>query len=308
VPEPGLVANLLIESAAGIARSTGAMAIIVSADALPEGCEPPEGTLLLTRRPDDERRVKELGVAKEKVLQVPQVELDRMGQVKLAALVAISRRLIDFEDTVVFLTGPYRGLIDSLVVLHIGSEYELLHATEQPTISEHIKRTVFQRSLDLALHLGAHGREGRRIGAMLVVGDINEVLAKSEQMILNPFKGYPEKSRNILDQRMTETIREYAQLDGAILIRGNGVIESAAGRPPRRCGGHHRFDQVDCLDGQFHRRHRADLEGGEVGGVAGAWRSRVAATSTPQRSGAGEQCRSRMGSPLRRFAGKESEW
>lgn len=230
MPEPGLVANLLIESAAGIARSTGAMAIIVSADALPEGCEPPEGTLLLTRRPDDERRVKELGVAKEKVLQVPQVELDRMGQVKLAALVAISRRLIDFEDTVVFLTGPYRGLIDSLVVLHIGSEYELLHATEQPTISEHIKRTVFQRSLDLALHLGAHGREGRRIGAMLVVGDINEVLAKSEQMILNPFKGYPEKSRNILDQRMTETIREYAQLDGAILIRGNGVIESAGTR------------------------------------------------------------------------------
>ena len=230
MPEPGLVANLLIESAAGIARSTGAMAIIVSADALPEGCEPPEGTLLLTRRPDDERRVKELGVAKEKVLQVPQVELDRMGQVKLAALVAISRRLIDFEDTVVFLTGPSRGLIDSLVVLHIGSEYELLHATEQPTISEHIKRTVFQRALDLALHLGSHGREGRRIGAMLVVGDINEVLARSEQMILNPFQGYPEKSRNILDQRMTETIREYAQLDGGILIRGNGVIESAGTR------------------------------------------------------------------------------
>ncbi|HCA39065.1 MAG: diadenylate cyclase [Phycisphaerales bacterium] len=228
--EPGLVANLLIESAAGIARSAGAKAIVVSADALPEGCEPPEGTLLLTRRPEDERRVEELGVAAECVLQIPQVELDRMGQVKLAALVAVSRRLVDFADTVVFLTGPFRGLIDSLIVLHIGSEYELLHATEQPTIAEHIKRTVFQQTLDIALHLGSHGREGRRIGAMLVVGDTNEVLAKSEQMILNPFQGYPEKSRNILDQRMTETIREYAQLDGAILIRGNGTIESAGTR------------------------------------------------------------------------------
>jgi|TARA_B100001964_G_scaffold121694_2_gene135039 DNA integrity scanning protein DisA with diadenylate cyclase activity len=230
VAEPGLVANLLIESAAGIARSAGAKAIVVSADALPEGCEPPEGTLLLTRRPEDERRVEELGVAAECVLQIPQVELDRMGQVKLAALVAVSRRLVDFADTVVFLTGPFRGLIDSLIVLHIGSEYELLHATEQPTIAEHIKRTVFQQTLDIALHLGSHGREGRRIGAMLVVGDTNEVLAKSEQMILNPFQGYPEKSRNILDQRMTETIREYAQLDGAILIRGNGTIESAGTR------------------------------------------------------------------------------
>ncbi|MDP6478917.1 MAG: diadenylate cyclase [Phycisphaerales bacterium] len=228
--EPGLVANLLIESAAGIARSAGAKAIVVSADALPEGCEPPEGTLLLTRRPEDERRMEELGVAAERVLLIPQVELDRMGQVKLAALVAISRRLVDFTDTVVFLTGPFRGLIDSLIVLHIGSEYELLHATEQPTIAEHIKRTVFQRTLDIALHLGSHGREGRRIGAMLIVGDTNEVLAKSEQMILNPFQGYPEKSRNILDQRMTETIREYAQLDGAILIRGNGTIESAGTR------------------------------------------------------------------------------
>lgn len=230
MPDPGLIANLLLESAAGISRSVGARAIVVSADALPEGCEPPQGSLLLTRRPEDKRRVEELGVADDCVLEVPQVELDRMGQVKLAALVGISRRLLDLSDTVVFLTGPFRGLIDSLVVLHLGSEYELLHATDQPSIDEHIKRTVFQRTLELALHLGSYGREGRRIGAMLVVGDTQEVLSRAEQMILNPFQGYPEKKRNILDQRMTETIREFAQLDGAILIRGNGVIESAGTR------------------------------------------------------------------------------
>jgi diadenylate cyclase len=230
MPEPGLIANLLLESAAGIAQSVGAKSIVVSADALPEGCEPPEGSLLLTRRPEDKRRIQELGVADNCVLEIPAVELDRMGQVKLAALVGVSRRLLDLSDTVVFLTGPFRGLIDSLVVLHLGSEYELLHATDQPTIDEHIKRTVFQRTLELALHLGSYGREGRRIGAMLVVGDTAEVLDRSEQMILNPFQGYPEKKRNILDQRMTETIREFAQLDGAILIRGNGVIESAGTR------------------------------------------------------------------------------
>ncbi|MBT4767873.1 MAG: hypothetical protein HOO04_05890 [Phycisphaerae bacterium] len=230
MPEPGLIANLLLESAAGIARSVGAKSIVVSADALPEGCEPPEGSLLLTRRPEDKRRIQELGVADNCVLEIPAVDLDRMGQVKLAALIGVSRRLLDLSDTVVFLTGPFRGLIDSLVVLHLGSEYELLHATDQPTIDEHIKRTVFQRTLELALHLGSYGREGRRIGAMLIVGDTAEVLDRSEQMILNPFQGYPEKKRNILDQRMTETIREFAQLDGAILIRGNGVIESAGTR------------------------------------------------------------------------------
>ncbi|MDP7030427.1 MAG: diadenylate cyclase [Phycisphaerales bacterium] len=228
--DPGQTAALLVEAAAGIARSVKARTVVVSIDALPDRCEPPEGSLLLARRPSDLRRAESLDPPPEHILEIPEVELDRLGQVKLAALVGVSRRLLDLEDTVVFLTGPYRGLIDSMVILHLGSEYELLHATDQPTIAEHIKRAVFQRALDLALSLGAHGREGRRVGALLVLGDIGEVQAKSEQMILNPFQGYPEKNRNILDQRMTETIREYAQLDGAILIRGNGVIESAGTR------------------------------------------------------------------------------
>jgi DNA integrity scanning protein DisA with diadenylate cyclase activity len=219
-----------VEAAAGIARSSEAKAVLVAADALPDGTEPPEGTILLTRREDDQRRAERLRIPKGQTLALPDVELDRLGQVKLAALVAVSRRLLDLADTAVFLTGPYRGLLDSLIVLHLGGEYELLHATDQPSIAEHIKRTVFQRALDLALHLGAHGREGRHIGALLVIGDTQEVMARSEQMILNPFQGYPEKSRNILDQRMTETIREYAQLDGAILVRGNGVVESAGTR------------------------------------------------------------------------------
>ena len=228
--EPGLTATLLLESAAGIVRSISGRHILLAADGLPEGARPPEGTLLIARRPDDHRRAEALDISKDHIINVPDVELDRLGQVKLAALIGVSRRILDLNDTVVFLTGPYRGLVDSLVVLHLGSEYELLNATDQPSIAEHIKRAVFQRALDLALHLGLHGREGRSIGALMVLGDAPEVLARSEQMILNPFAGYPEKSRNILDQRMTETIREFAQLDGAIIIRGNGVIESAGTR------------------------------------------------------------------------------
>ena len=228
--DPAIAASLLIESAVGVLHSVGGRSIVMAVDAIPDGSDAPEGTLLLVRRPEDERRAAAMGAPTDRIIPIPDVELDRLGQVKLAALVAVSRRLLDLEDTVVFLSGPYRGLVDSLIVLHLGSEYELLNATEQPSIAEHIKRTVFQRALDLALHLGAHGREGRHIGALMVLGDTTEVLSRSEQMILNPFKGYPEKSRNILDQRMTETIREFAQLDGAILIRVNGVIESAGTR------------------------------------------------------------------------------
>ena len=165
-----------------------------------------------------------------RTISVPSVELDRLGQVKLAAIIALSRRMIDLRDDVIFLAGPFRSLIDTLVVMTMGAEYELFDTTEQPGIDEHIKRAVFYRVLDIALSLGEHGREGRRTGALFVIGDIKPVLEQSGQMILNPFKGYDEKSRNVLDDAMTETVKEFSSIDGAFIIRGNGVIETAGAR------------------------------------------------------------------------------
>jgi DNA integrity scanning protein DisA with diadenylate cyclase activity len=46
-------------------------------------------------------------------------------------------------------------------------------------------------------------------------------------MILNPFKGYSEEKRNILNPELKDTIKEFAQLDGAFVIRGNGAVETA---------------------------------------------------------------------------------
>jgi len=49
----------------------------------------------------------------------------------------------------------------------------------------------------------------------------------SMQNIINPFKGYTEKERNLLDDRMRETIKEFAYIDGAFVVKGNGVVMSA---------------------------------------------------------------------------------
>ena len=46
-------------------------------------------------------------------------------------------------------------------------------------------------------------------------------------MISNPFHSYDERHRQILDESMAETIREYSALDGAFVIKGNRVIASA---------------------------------------------------------------------------------
>jgi diadenylate cyclase len=247
--DPTRVARLLLESATTLATTCDARAIVVAADALPELEAVPPRTVLVTRDGEDERVLEKLGASAHAVITVPNVELDRMGQVKLAAIIALSNRLIDLNDSVVFLAGPFRSIIDSLVVMTIGSEYELFDTTEQPSIDEHIKRAVFHRVLALALQLGQHGREGHKVGSLLVVGDHRRVLEQSEQMILNPFKGYDEKDRNILDDNMTETVREFSTLDGAFIIRGNGVIETA--------GAHLKTGRTEGLPSGLGSRHIA---------------------------------------------------
>jgi len=228
--DPSKLAKLLLESASAIASSCSAKAILVAADALPDIESLPKRTVLITRDALDADRIAKLKPSAQSVIEVPHVELDRLGQVKLAAIIALSNRVIDLNDSAVFLTGPYRSIIDSIVVMSLGAEYELFDTTEQPDIDEHIKRAVFHRVLGIALSLGQHGREGKKVGALLVVGDAKHVVEQSEQMILNPFKGYDEKVRNILDDRMTETVKEFSSLDGAFIIRGSGVIETAGAR------------------------------------------------------------------------------
>ena len=47
--------------------------------------------------------------------------------------------------------------------------------------------------------------------------------------MLNPFEGHPESERQILDIRTKRAIREFSGMDGAFVIRSDGVVV-AAGR------------------------------------------------------------------------------
>jgi len=158
---------------------------------------------------------------------VPPVTLSRMGQIKTAIIIAFSQRMLDTGDQIVFLVGPIGGNVDTLVVFNVGEEWEIFHTANQPRLTEHIKRVVFQQALTIALELAAEGREGKPVGALFVIGDHRNITQHREQIILNPFKGYSEKSRNILDESMRETVKNFAALDGAFIIKGNGVIVSA---------------------------------------------------------------------------------
>lgn len=96
--------------------------------------------------------------------------------------------------------------------------------TEQ--VPAEIRPEVIERVVNIASELGHEGREGKPVGAMFVVGDSERVISLSRQLIINPLRGYEEHERNILDHALEETVKELSTLDGAFIVRGDGVIES----------------------------------------------------------------------------------
>jgi len=164
------------------------------------------------------------------VVRLPDIAMTRAGQIKVAILLAAAERLIHAGDRVLCLAGvDLSETIDTIMVLDMGTEIELFSAATADPLPGDVTPTVFERVLTLAGELAVEGREGRPVGTLFVIGDSDQVLVQSHQLVINPFHGYPESERNILDPRLEETIKEFSAIDGAFIVRGDGVV-LAAGR------------------------------------------------------------------------------
>ena len=86
---------------------------------------------------------------------------------------------------------------------------------------------MLEKILQLATDIAREGREGRPVGTTFVVGDYDRVVQYCRQMVINPFRGYGEEEKSILDPSLEETVKEFSTIDGAFIIRGDGVIMSA---------------------------------------------------------------------------------
>jgi DNA integrity scanning protein DisA with diadenylate cyclase activity len=131
-------------------------------------------------------------------------------------------------DKLVCLSGiPKFGYIDSIFVIDVGKEFEILVSGNIGDISEGVYPEVFGAVLNLAIELAAQGREGRKVGTIFVLGDHEKVMQLSRQMIINPFMGYTDEQRNILSPELKETIKEFSAIDGSFIVKDNGTIVTA---------------------------------------------------------------------------------
>lgn len=152
----------------------------------------------------------------------------RSAQIEDAIAMSVGRGLLKEGDFAVVITSSFDREADSMVLYDVKKD--LLDYTLYDYLRKiGVRLDVFEAVLNIALEIGREGREGRLIGTAFLLGDSMKVMENSKQLILNPFEGQVVGERLITNKDIHESIKELAQLDGAFVINGEGIIE-AAGR------------------------------------------------------------------------------
>src|SRR5919199_5431615 len=226
------LSQVILQTACIIANAVKAQALFLCSDsakhvALIEPLLEKTEIVLVTRDPEN---LEEDSPTVKNLLHLPKIALTRMGQIKIAVLMGLSAGIVNGKDRIVCVTGlPGLHQLDNVLVLDLGKEFELLTTNKGANMVGSVRPEVFEGVLNLAIELANHGREGKPVGTIFTLGDHEKVLQLSRQLVMNPFHGYPEEERNILDPNLRETIREFSAIDGAFVIRDDGVV-MAAGR------------------------------------------------------------------------------
>ena len=174
----------------------------------------------------------------------------RFSRVKYAFMQAVLQKIISPDDRIVCALGPSgKSHLDTVTIhdLSLSWSEEFPFDVKQLIGSGHFQ--TIMAVIDIALDIGALGREGKSVGTIFVIGDSETVLECSHQAIFNPFKGYAKSERMITRPEVVESLKEVAKLDGAIVISAEGMVEAAgrhletggaAGRRLRGLGARHR--------------------------------------------------------------------
>ena len=244
--------KLLLSHARKIAREIGATAVVVVVESRAElrilrQLRLRDIFIVATSSQSLAEQAK--SVVKRVLRLPPRLPLHRDALVRLAGFFALTHGLIKRDDRVAFLSGDDREQLDTMTFVETGRAFRRLVAPSGE-LSRGVRPEVLERTIELAAELGAQGREGKHVGTCFVlVSEIEKLAGKTQQMVMNPFLGYPDDERNILDPTLKETIKEFAVIDGAFVVRGDGVVLSA--------GTFLNVDEDVEIAGGYGARHRA---------------------------------------------------
>lgn len=230
--QPGrqATAEVVYASVCALAEKTNAGCLLVMTEHLSgldfmSSRRSPCRTLLVT---NPRRRLAAPDVPFEYVFEIPLRGLLPQHALDFALLMAVSRGIVSLADSVVCLYGSVdASKLDTIRVVEVGEDLRIPLSLRDELESGEIDFQVLLRVFTLATELAREGREGKSVGTIFVLGDYEHVREQCQQMVINPFKGYADEEKNILDPSLSETVKEFAHIDGAFIVRGDGVIMSA---------------------------------------------------------------------------------
>ncbi|MDX2109985.1 MAG: diadenylate cyclase [Verrucomicrobiota bacterium] len=220
----------MLTEAEKLANAAKCAAMLLFTDTFTSGLDavevlPKIRTIVVSRSPA--KRYQE-GKSPPTTIEVRSLSKQRLSQMRSAILIGLSSGIFKLTDKICCVGGiAASNLLDCLVVVDISKEFQGAITREHNLLPPGVKIEVFERVLGIATDLSIEGREGKPVGALFVVGDTDKVNQMIKPLVLNPFYGYKEEDRNILNPFMDETLKEFSVIDGCFIIRGNGVVESA---------------------------------------------------------------------------------
>jgi DNA integrity scanning protein DisA with diadenylate cyclase activity len=165
-----------------------------------------------------------------RAVTIPPYDFSRMEKAKVAVVAGLGAgQLKEGEIVLCAVARTNSRHVDTVLRLRIGQSLDERAPIESLNLPAEFNSQVVESILSLALAVGHQGFEGHPIGTIFVVGDTARVMEMSRQLTINPFHGLPESERNVIDPRISEALKNFSVLDGAFVIREDGVV-LAAGR------------------------------------------------------------------------------
>ena len=226
--------RVILEGAVHVAKGTSADAVILAAALtdekrfLRDSLEPNVRVISAAGS-----TAKRSAIEDGEMLALPEVKLRRRGRAKVALLEGLAAGLLLPGQRVVVISGnAVNGEceLDTVAVIELDDTEDYLGAQEDAPLSilrEVSDPATFDAVLGLCVELGHEGKEGKKVGVLVTLGDADEVLARSHQIVLNPFEGHPEEERCVLYPAARRALREFSGMDGSFVIRSDGVVVSA---------------------------------------------------------------------------------
>lgn len=221
--------RLILRESAKIARGANCTRVMVFADTFTEGLDLSGlGNLKTVLVTQSSAEFIQDGSPIDSIITVRSFSKNRLSQMRSAVLIALSRGILKFDDKLCCIAGtPNSNQFDTVVVVDIAKEFQTVFNHHSDMLPSSIKPEVMERALAIATELAVEGREGKPVGCLFVIGDAKQLKPFTKPLVLNPFYGYKDEDRNILNPFMDETVKEFSTIDGAFIIRGDGVLESA---------------------------------------------------------------------------------